>query len=396
MSQFQRGLTYSKKDEADASDNVVVRATNIDLETNQLDFSELKYISEKIVVPVAKKLKKGSLLICTASGSKSHLGKVAFIDDDYDYSFGGFMGMLTPNEDLLPRYLFHLMTSGGYKDFIGQLADGANINNLKFDDLKRFHVPFPPIAEQRRIVGILDEAFEGIAKAVVNAEANLKNARELFESHLNAIFSNPGPDWTENKFGDICDIKHGFAFKSEFFVSNSKHVLLTPGNFFEAGGYRDRGDKQKFYDGPIPDGFVLEKGDLLIAMTEQAAGLLGSSIIIPESGVFLHNQRLGLVVPKEGVPWDNKFFALVFNTKAIRKAIHDGASGVKVRHTSPKKIANISVSFPTSVDEQQAIVAKLDKLAAETKRLEAIYRQKLALLAELKQSLLHKAFSGEL
>lgn len=98
---FQRGLTYSKKDEVDLSDNVVLRATNIDLETNRLNFSELKFISEKIEVPAAKKLNRGSLLICMSSGSKSHLGKVAYIDDDYGYAFGGFIGMLTPSEGLL-------------------------------------------------------------------------------------------------------------------------------------------------------------------------------------------------------------------------------------------------------------------------------------------------------
>src|SRR6266852_564864 len=85
---FQRGLTYAKVDEVDLSCNIVLLATNIDLTTNLLDFSELKYINEKFVVAASKKVKKGSLMICTASGSKSHLGKVAFIDKDYGYAFG--------------------------------------------------------------------------------------------------------------------------------------------------------------------------------------------------------------------------------------------------------------------------------------------------------------------
>jgi type I restriction enzyme S subunit len=109
---FQRGLTYKKCDEVELSENIVLRATNIDLATNQLDFSELKYISDKVAVPESKKVKKDSLLICTASGSKSHLGKAAFIEDDYGYAFGGFMGMLTPKNGLVPKYLFHLMISG--------------------------------------------------------------------------------------------------------------------------------------------------------------------------------------------------------------------------------------------------------------------------------------------
>jgi len=206
LCEFQRGLTYAKGDEVEISKNVVLRATNINLVTNLLDFTELKYITDKVTVPDSKKVKKGSLMICTASGSKSHLGKVAYIDKDYDYAFGGFMGMITPKNDLIPRYLFHLMTSDAYKDFIGELSDGANINNLKFEDLKKFQVPYPALPEQRRIVGILDKAFAAIAKAKENAEKNLQNARELFESYLKSVFDRPGDGWEQEKMVELCSI----------------------------------------------------------------------------------------------------------------------------------------------------------------------------------------------
>ncbi|MGI8989535.1 MAG: restriction endonuclease subunit S [Bryobacteraceae bacterium] len=192
------------------------------------------------------------------------------------------------------------------------------------------------------------------------------------------------------------DIKHGFAFKSEFFTENGDYVMLTPGNFCESGGYRDRREKQKYYCGEIPNGYILKKGDMLIAMTEQAAGLLGSPILIPESDRFLHNQRLGLVTQKPGVPWTNKFFFHVFNTKRVRKEIHDSASGVKVRHTSPTKIGDVVVSFPESIAKQRTIVSKLAALREETQRLASIYQQELAALDALKKSLLHQAFTGQL
>ena len=173
-------------------------------------------------------------------------------------------------------------------------------------------------------------------------------------------------------------------------------MLLTPGNFYEKGGYRDRGEKQKYYIGEIPRDYVLKKGDLLVAMTEQSAGLLGSPILVPESDKFLHNQRLGLVIKKPRVSWTNEFFFHVFNTQAVRKEIHRTASGVKVRHTSPTKIGQVVVAFPGSTTEQGRIVAMLDSLATETQRLESLYLEKLAALDELKQSLLHQAFSGQL
>jgi type I restriction enzyme S subunit len=263
--------------------------------------------------------------------------------------------------------------------------------------IEDFVVEYPKsLAEQQRIVGILDEAFAGLATAKANAETNLQNARALFESYLQSVFSQRGEGWVEKPFSELCDIKHGFAFKGEFFSNKGDYVVLTPGNYYESGGYRDRGDKQKYYTGDIPPDYIMEVGEMLVAMTEQAAGLLGSPLLVPESDKFLHNQRLGLVTAKPGVPWTNEFFFHVFNTAAVRKAIHASASGVKVRHTSPSKIGEVVVSFPTSIKEQKAIVAVLEKLLSETQRLTAIYTRKLAALEELKKALLHKAFSGEL
>ncbi len=301
---------------------------------------------------------------------------------------------ILPNEHFVPEFLFYLLLSRK-EELIAQAAGNAqpNISQQKIRDTL---VPVVPIPEQQRIVAILDEAFAGIATARAAAEQNRQNARALFESHLQSVFSQRGDGWVEAPLSSLCDIKHGFAFKSEFFTSDGEYVLLTPGNFYESGGYRDRGEKQKYYCGEVPPSFVLGQGDLLVAMTEQAAGLLGSSILVPCAGKYLHNQRLGLVVSKPGVPWSNEFFFHVFNTPAVRRAIHKSASGVKVRHTSPGKIGEVVVAFPQSIDEQGAIVAQLATLQEETQRLEALYQRKLEALDELKQSLLHQAFSGEL
>ena len=97
------------------------------------------------------------------------------------------------------------------------------------------------------------------------------------------------------QLGNVIHIKHGFAFRSEYFSDSGNHIVLTPGNFFEKGGFRLREKKDRYYKGSIPEGFILEKADLIIAMTEQGPGLLGSSALIPESGKYLHNQRLGKI-----------------------------------------------------------------------------------------------------
>lgn len=290
------------------------------------------------------------------------------------------------------RYLLYFLRTVSAQDLVQDHA----YPSLNLPLIAGIPIALPPLPEQRRIVAILDQAFDGIASAQAQAEQNLQNARAVFESHLQAVFTERGEGWMERPLSELCDIKHGYAFEGEFFSNEGAYVLLTPGNFFEKGGYRDRGEKQKYYTGEIPRDYVLKEGDLLVAMTEQAAGLLGSPILIPEAERFLHNQRLGLVTAKPGVAWTNEFFFHVFNTQNVRKEIHDSASGVKVRHTSPTKIGQVVVAFPTSITAQKRIVATLTSLSEETQRLESLYQRKLAALDDLKKSLLHQAFSGAL
>lgn len=302
-----------------------------------------------------------------------------------------------PPSALIPRFLLLALKSSSMRVDGESILSSAAHGTLKIDTelLRQLPVPVPPLPEQRRIVGILEEAFEGIATARANAEKNLENARDLFESQREATLS-PRANWRLSPLGDLCEIKHGFAFKGKFFVDSGEFVLLTPGNFYERGGYRDRGKKQKFYSGEIPDGYVLKRGDLLVAMTEQAAGLLGSPLLVPDSDRFLHNQRLGLIVPKSNQPWSSEFFFHVFNLKRVRKQIHDEGTGAKVRHTSPGRIHAVEVAYPDSAASQRAVAERLVEVGEEVERLESIYQQKLAALDELKKSLLHRAFSGQL
>ncbi|MFM8443409.1 MAG: restriction endonuclease subunit S [Methylococcus sp.] len=288
-------------------------------------------------------------------------------------------------------FVFYLLAALDIPKLAKGVKPGINRNEVYAQVAK-----VPPLPEQHRIVVLLDEAFDSIATAKANTEKNLQNARALFESHLQWVFTERGEGWVEVPLSELCEIKHGYAFEGKFFASEGDYVLLTPGNFYENGGYRDRGKKQKYYTGAIPHEYVLYEGDLLVAMTEQASGLLGSPILVPESDKFLHNQRLGLVTKKSGAAWTNEFFFHVFNTHTVRKEIHRSASGVKVRHTSPTKIGQVFVAFPTSTIEQKRIVATLASLTNETQHLESLYRQKLTALDELKKSLLHQAFSGAL
>ncbi|KJS02209.1 MAG: hypothetical protein VR65_06040 [Desulfobulbaceae bacterium BRH_c16a] len=150
----------------------------------------------------------------------------------------------------------------------------------------------------------------------------------------------------EISLGSAIHVKHGYAFKGEFFVDNGNYIVLTPGNFNEQGGFRKRPEKDRAYSGDIPESYILNKGDLIVAMTEQGAGLLGSSALIPEGNLYLHNQRLGLIDKFDPSLLDKRFLYFLFNTHSVRGQISGSASGTKVRHTSPERIYQVRVSVP--------------------------------------------------
>lgn len=176
--------------------------------------------------------------------------------------------------------------------------------------------------------------------------------------------------WRDCKLGDLLEVKHGFAFLGEHFGSTGTHVVLTPGNFLEEGGFKERSDKAKWYSGPIPDDYVLNKGDLIVAMTEQAEGLLGSSALIPRSGFYLHNQRLGLVQIRDRKQADQHFLYYLFNSKPVRQQIRGSASGTKIRHTAPSRIADVNVSVPPLPVQRRiaGILSAYDELMENSQR----------------------------
>lgn len=288
-------------------------------------------------------------------------------------------------------FLYYLLSCLDLPSLARGVKPGINRN-----DVYSLTAGFPPLSEQKRIVAILDEAFAAIDKAIANTEKNIANAKELFDSYLNNIFTQKGDEWVEKPLGEVFHVKHGFAFKSEYFVESGAHIVLTPGSFYEGGGFRDQGKKTKYYEGPIPAGFVLDKGDLLLAMTEQAVGLLGSPLLVPESDRYLHNQRLGLVTPIELEDWCPEFFQCCFCTRQFRKHVQSSASGVKVRHTSPKKLQVIPISYPVAVEEQKHTASMIACVRAKTIEIHNIQSTRIVYLAALKQSILQKAFSGEL
>lgn len=192
--------------------------------------------------------------------------------------------------------------------------------------------------------------------------------------------------WKKRDLHKLITIKHGFAFKSEYFSNDGQYVLLTPGSFNESGGFRNQGPKTKFYSGPIPNGYLLSKGDLLLAMTEQAEGLLGSPLFVPEDNKYLHNQRLGLVEINCPDKICSDFLYLLFNHADSRKQITEQSTGTKVKHTSPDRLCSVIGLIPPLLEQKKIaqILSTWDKAIAVTEKLLAnSQKQKKALMQQL-------------
>ena len=170
-------------------------------------------------------------------------------------------------------------------------------------------------------------------------------------------------EWREYKIGDICNIKHGFAFKGIHFVDEpQKYVCVTPGNFGLKGGFKN--DKPKFYNGPIPEDYILHKDDLVVTMTDLSKNgdTLGFSALIPEDKnyIFLHNQRIGLV-EKLSKEIDKHFLYWVMRTYGYQRYIVSHSSGSTVKHTSPSNISSYTFKCPI-IQDQKSIASILDNL----------------------------------
>ena len=195
--------------------------------------------------------------------------------------------------------------------------------------------------------------------------------------------------WEVRPLGRKITISHGFPFASRYFGNHGQFRLTTPGHFHEEGGFRDVGEKQKYYFGPVPDEYVLCRGDMIIAMTEQADGLLGSAALIPEIDGYLHNQRLGRV-RRISSEVDLNYLYYVFNSLNFRAKVRETAAGTKVKHTSPEKLLAITAPFPP-LKEQTAIAAALsdaDEWIASLDRLIAKKR-------DIKQAAMQQLLTGK-
>ena len=354
-----------------------------------------KYIyktRQKITKKGAEKsrfVKKGDFIL---SNSMS-FGK-PFIMKTEGYIHDGWF-VLRLHDFIDTEYFYHLLTSPVVYDQFQSLASGAIVKNISGDLVKKVVLPIPPLLEQRRIVAILDEVFAAIGRAKENAEKNLQNARELFDSYLQSVFANSGDGWEEKTLDKVFEIKPPKKEAKEK-LNDTDLVTFLP---MEDLGILSKdfvGEKERQLKDVAGSYTYFADNDVLMAKITPCFenGKLGIARNLT-NGIGFGSSEYIVFRSKGELISDYLYYFLARNQfREEGKQRMSGAVGHK--RVSKDFIEECKISFPKSPSEQKTIVDKFDRISAETKKLENIYRQKINDLDELKKSILQKAFQGEL
>lgn len=345
-----------------------IRDHCINIEPARYHDSKLKPVSSERLIQIGD-------VVVNSTGTGT-LGRVAQVKKLIQATVDSHVTIVRPIKDLFFSEFFGYaminieeeITEGG-EGCGGQTE--LSRNKLK----ENYYISFPKsISEQQRIVSILDEAFTAIATAKANAEQNLKNARELFESYLQGVFENKGEGWDDKTLNEISE------------KLDSKRIPIT---------------KNVRKEGSIPyygaSGIVDYVADYLfdedlLCVSEDGANLLARTypIAFSISGKTWVNNHAHILRFNNIV--SQKFVELYLNSIKL----DDFVSGMAQPKLNQTMLNKIPIPFPKSLMEQESIVLKLEALSTETKKLESNFQQKIEDLEELKKSVLQKAFNGEL
>ncbi len=295
---------------------------------------------------------------------------------------------LVPRNGIDTKYLYYYLTS--IVPLLNDLGTGATFKELSGEKLKAVSIPIAPLSEQHRIAAILDESFDRIATAKSNAEKNLQNARDLFESYLQSIFAAKGEGWIDRQLSSLCreiTVGHVGSMKNEYQECGVPFLRSQNIRPFEVSM-----DNVMFIDDKFHRALKksqLRPGDLAIVRT----GYPGTAAVIPSELPDSNCSDLVIVRPGNGV--NPHFLAAFFNSAFGKNLVLGKLVGAAQKHFNIGAAKEVMLHVPP-MGTQQSIVEMVDSLRDETRRLESLYTQKLAALEDLKKSLLYQAFSGAL
>ena len=331
------------------------------------------------------KVKKGDLVIAMSGATT---GKLAVNNTDEIFYLNQRVGKFKSKENLSKEFLYYFLTTRIEENL--KISLGSAQPNLSTEQIKNFQIPLPSLPEQNRIVKILDGIFGEIENAKKNAEKNLQNSKELFESYLQNVFANCGDDWEEKKLGEICEKTSNIKWQDhkkekikyiDLSAVSRNNLKITNPVLIDYKNAPSRAKK------------IIRKDDVIFATTRPT--LKRITRIFSEYNNQICSTGFAILRAKKNKVFPEIVFYFLQTSMFIEnmEKLQRGASYPAV---SDNDVKNQMICFPKALIIQKQIISKLDALSAETKKLEWIYKQKLADLEELKKSVLKKAFKGDL
>lgn len=309
-----------------------------------------------------------------------HTKVLKYIDFDFVLGADG-VKLLQPKDFLVPKFFFYQLQTA-------QLDSLGYARHYKL--LRELEIRYPNPAEQHRIVAILDEALDGITTAKANAEKNLRNAQAVFESHLQSVFTKRDPGWTDRRLASLCQrITVGHVGSMATLYKQTGIPFLRSQNIrpFCVSMQNLVFIDEQFHS--MLGKSSLQAGDVAIVRT----GYPGTAAVIPYSlGVANCSD---LVIVRPGPEIDAHFLCAFFNSAFGKDLVSGKIVGAAQKHFNVGAAKDVLLHLPPRA-EQEAIVAAVDELREQTDRLEGVYVRKLTALDDLKKSLLHQAFTGQL
>ncbi|MBE9466881.1 MAG: restriction endonuclease subunit S [Bacteroidetes bacterium] len=295
---------------------------------------------------------------------------------------------IIPSININTYYLYYFLSKS--VELLNNLGTGATFRELSTSSLSSVEIPLPPLPEQKRIVSILDKTFEAINKAKANAETNLKNAKELFESYLHGVFENKGEDWEEKTISEIGNVQTGTTPPTKDKLNYGNYISFAKPPHFKTNGNIETGDSMLSELG-LKKGRLFGANSILMVCIGATIGKTGFS-----KKPISSNQQINALTPYSNYEPKLLYYALI-SDYVQKQIINQGKSAqATLPIINKSKWEKTKINIPKSKSKQQQIVKKLDALSTETKNLEHIYQQKVVDLEELKKSVLQKAFRGEL
>ncbi|MEI6554222.1 MAG: restriction endonuclease subunit S [Paludibacter sp.] len=271
--------------------------------------------------------------------------------------------------------------------------EGAVFPSLNKAQIEDIEIPLPPLSVQQRIVSLLDESFEKVDTLKTNAERNLQNAKELFESALTDELK-PRKGWEEKKLGELATFRNGMNF-----------TRTGKGDVIQIVGVKDF--QKSFWvpfdtlesvtlDGKLNEIDLLKENDILVVRSNGNPALIGRTLLSGKVNGNISHSGFTIRIRLDSSVISPIYLCHYLKTKKTRKELVDSGNGVGIKSLNQGSLSSLSIPFPKSLIEQQTIVQKLEVLSTNCQSLETNYQKTIVQCEDMKKAILAKAFNGEL